>query len=87
MEQIRFKEYLTVGDGDDIGRDVSGDIARLRLDDGQCSHAAAACLVAEACCTLKKSGVQVEYIAGVCFSSGRSLEQQRKLTVSGGLLG
>ena len=30
--------------------------------------------------------MQVEYIAGVCFSSGRSLEQQRKLTVSGGLL-
>ncbi len=86
MEQIRFEEYLTVGDGDDIGRDVSGDIARLRLDDGQCGHAAAACLVAETSCTLEKSRVQVEYIAGVCFSSGRSLKQQRKLTVSGGLL-
>ena len=30
--------------------------------------------------------MQVENIAGVCFASGRSLEQQRDLAVSGGLL-
>ena len=86
MEQIALEEDLTVGDGNDVCRDVSGDIACLRFDDRQSGHAAAAGFSVESSRSFKQSGVQIENIAGVCFASGRSLEQQRDLAVSGGLL-
>ena len=86
VEQITLKEDLTVGDGNDVCRDISGDIACLRFDDRQSSHAAAAGFCVESSCSFKQSGVQVENIAGVCFASGRSLKQQRNFTISGGLL-
>ncbi len=35
VEQLGLQEDLAVGDGDDVGRDVGGNVARLRLDDGQ----------------------------------------------------
>src|SRR4051794_34166948 len=30
VEEVRLQEYLAVGDGDDVGRDVRGDVAGLR---------------------------------------------------------
>ena len=42
MEQIRLEEDLPVGDRDDVGRDVRGQVARLGLDDRQRGKRAAA---------------------------------------------
>ena len=33
VEEVGFEEDLAVGDGDDVGRDVGGDVAGLGLDD------------------------------------------------------
>jgi len=35
VEEIGFEEDLTVGDRNDVGRDVGRDVAGERLDDGQ----------------------------------------------------
>ena len=35
VEQLGLQEDLTVSDGDNVGGDVGGNVARLRLDDGQ----------------------------------------------------
>ena len=87
VEQIRLKEDLTVRDGDDVRRDIGGDIARLRLDDGQRRHAAAAQLVGKTGRALEKPGVQIEHVAGVRLASGRALQEQGNLTVGDRLLG
>src|SRR5262249_47979724 len=35
VEQVALEEYLTIGDGDDIRRDIGGYVPGLGLDDGQ----------------------------------------------------
>ena len=87
MEQLRLKEDLAVGDGDDVRGDVGGHIARLRLDDGQCRQAAAAQLVGELGRAFQQTGVQVEDVAGVSLTSRRTADQQRQGAVSDSVLG
>src|SRR6266511_1807472 len=86
LEQVVDEVDLPVGDRDDVGRDVRGDIAGLRLDDRQRSQGASAPLVAELGCTLQQPRVQVEDVAGVRLAAGGPAEQQRQLTVRLGLL-
>ena len=87
VEEVSFEEDLAVGDGNDVRRDVSGDIARLRLDDGQRRDAAAAGLGVDARGAFEQTGMQIEDIAGVRFASGRTVQQQGDLTVRYGVLG
>ena len=47
VEQLGLQEDLAVGDGDDVRRNVGGNVTRLRLDDGQSRQAAAAQLIGE----------------------------------------
>ena len=47
VEEVGLEEDLAVGDGDDVGRDVRGDVAGLGLDDRQRGERAAAELVGE----------------------------------------
>ena len=42
LEQRRRQVDLSVGDGDQVGRNVGGDVLRLGLDDGQRGERAAA---------------------------------------------
>jgi len=77
-EEVAFQIYLAVGDGDDIRGDICGDVAVKGLDYGQGGHAAAAALVAEVSRALKKTGVQIENVAGVGFTAGGALEQKAR---------
>ena len=77
VEQLRFQEDLTIGDGDDVGGDVGRNVARLGLDDGQSRQAAAAQLIGELGRALQQTGVQVENIAGVSLTSRGTADQQR----------
>ena len=86
MEQARLQEDLTIGNGDNIGGNVGGNIARLGFDDGQSGHAAAAGGLVQPCRPLQKAGVQVEHIAGIGLASGRPLEQQGNLAICRRLL-
>ena len=65
VEQLCLKEDLTVGNGNDVRRDIGGNVARLRLDDGQCGQRAAALGVTQLGCAFQQAAVQVENVAGV----------------------
>lgn len=42
MEQLGFQEDLAVGNGDDVGWNISGNVTSLRFNNGQsCQRAAA----------------------------------------------
>ena len=47
LNKIGLKVDLAVGDGDDVGRNVGGNVAGLRFDDGQRGQRSAAVLVAQ----------------------------------------
>lgn len=60
VEELGLQEDLAVGDGNDVGGDVSGDITTLGLNDGEGSEGAAAVLVVQLSGTLEKTRVEVE---------------------------
>ena len=76
VEQLGLEEDLAIGDGNDVRRDVGGNVARLCLDDGQSRQAAAAQLVGELCGALQQTGVQIEHVAGVSLTSRGTADQQ-----------
>src|SRR5947209_5133636 len=71
VEQVGLEEDLTVGDGDDVGRDERRDVVALGLDDRQTGHRAAAELVRELRAALEQAAVQVEDVAGVGLAARR----------------
>lgn len=87
VEEFGFQENLAVGDGNNIGWNVGGDIATLGLDNGQSSKGTTTVLVVHLGSTLEETGVQVENVTGVGLTTRGTTEQQRHLTVSDGLLG
>ena len=90
IEEGCFKENLTIGNRNHICRDISRDIASLRLDDrqggkrttaldkrthhfGQVVHRRSHFVVGDNFGrTLQQTGVQIEYITGISFSTGRT---------------
>ena len=64
VEQLRFQEDLTVCDGDDVGRNVCGDVACLCFDDGQCGDRTATVRIVQTAGTLQQTGVQIETSPG-----------------------
>src|SRR5262249_58536003 len=57
VEQVGLEEDLPVGDGDDVGRDVGGDVVRLGLDDRQPGERPAAQVVGQLDAPLQQPGV------------------------------
>ncbi len=86
-EQLGLEEDLPVGDRDDVGRDVGGDVAALRLDDGQRREGPTTQIVGELRGALQQARVQVEHVARIRLASRRPAQQQRDLTVGDRLLG
>ena len=64
-EQVAFQEDLAVRDGNDVGGNVGGNVARLGFHDGQRGHAAAAPLIRKMRGALEQARVQVEYVARI----------------------
>src|SRR3954453_560090 len=86
VEQVGLEEDLTVGDGDDVRRDVGRDVVPAGLDEGQAGHRAPAHLVAELGAALEQPAVQVEDVTGVRLAARRAAQQQRDGAVGVGLL-
>src|SRR5439155_5866753 len=76
VEEVGLHEQLAVGDGDDVRRDVRGDVVRLRLDDGQRRERAATALLVHARSALEQARVQVEDVAGVGLTAWRTADQE-----------
>ena len=76
VKQVSFQIDLTVGNRNDVGRNISGDVAGLRFDNGQCGQRAAAVFVAQLRRTFQQAGVQVEHISRISLASRRATQQQ-----------
>ena len=87
IEEIGLEEDLAVGDRDDIGRDIGGDIIGLRLDHRQRGERACAICVIELGGAFEQARMQVEHIARIGFAAGRPAKQQRHLAIGDGLFG
>src|SRR2546422_6292174 len=87
IEEIGLQEDLPVGDGDDVGRDVGGDVACLRLDDRQRRQRAAAALAGKLRGPLEQTAVQIEDVAWIRLAPRRTAQEQRELPVRHCLLG
>ena len=87
VEKVGFQVDLAVGDGDHVCRDVGGNVARLRFNDGKGGKRAAACCIREASGALEEAGVEVENVTGISFATGRAAEDQGHLAVGHGVLG
>jgi hypothetical protein len=70
-----------------IGRNVSGHITTLGLNDRKGSEGASTEFVAHLRGTLKQTRVEVEDITRVGLTTGGTTEKEGHLTVSNGLLG
>ena len=75
VEQIGLKINLAVGNGNDVGRNIGRDVARLGLDDGQRGERAATIFVRKFCGALQQARVEIENIARVSFASRRAAQQ------------
>jgi hypothetical protein len=87
VEQVGLQVDLAVGDRDDVGRDVGGDVVALGLDDRQAGQGAAAHVLRQLGAALQQPRVEVEHVAGVGLAAGRAAQQQGDLAVGLGLLG
>src|SRR5690554_1070520 len=85
-EEVGGEYDLSVGDGDQVGGDVSGEVALLDLNHRQRGQRSAAASLRQLRCALKESCVKVEHVAWVRLSTGRPPEQERQLAVGAGVL-
>lgn len=87
VEKFGFQENLTIGNGNNVGRNISGDITSLGFDDGQGSQGTSTVGSVHLSSSFQKTRMEIENITRVSFSTGGSSQQQRHLSVSDGLLG
>ena len=87
VEECGFQIDLAVGNGNNVGRNVGAYVACQGFNDRECCNGAAAQVFGKAGCTFQQSGMQIEYIARVCFTSRWTAEQQGHGTVCYGVLG
>ena len=85
VKLLGVEHDLAIGDGDQVGRDVGGQVAGFGLGNRQGGERTAAALGREHGGALQQAGMQVEHIAGVGFAAGWLLHQQRQLAVGGGV--
>src|SRR5215475_1554273 len=87
IEQLGLEVDLSVGDRNDVGRNVGRHVARLGLDDRQRRQRAVAVLLVELRGALQQARMQVEDVARVGFATRRTAQQQRHLAIGHRLLG
>jgi hypothetical protein len=86
-EELGLQEDLSVGNRNDVGRNVGRDITSLGLNDGEGSEGTTTVGLVHLGGSLEQTRVEVEDISGVGLSSRRSSKQERHLSVGNGLLG
>ena len=87
IKQVCFQINLAVGDGDHVRRNVSGDVAELRFDDGQRRQGTIAIFLVQPGGAFEQTAVQIKHVAGIGFAAGRPLQHERHLTIRHGVLG
>mmetsp|Transcript_26419 Transcript_26419/g.56773 ORF Transcript_26419/g.56773 Transcript_26419/m.56773 type:complete len:563 (+) Transcript_26419:264-1952(+) len=87
VEELRLQENLSISNGNHIGRNVSGHITGLGLNDGKGGQGSTSSVAMHLGSTLQKTGVEVEDISGVSLTARGTTEEKRHLTVGNSLLG
>ena len=87
MEELGLEEDLTIGNGDDIGGNVSGHITSLGLNDGESGEGTGTVALVHLSCALKETGMEIENITGVSLTTRGSSEEEGHLSVGNSLLG
>src|SRR5688500_11474840 len=70
VEEVGLEVDLAVGDRDDVGRDVRGDVVRLRLDERERGERAATVLLVQPRGALEEARVEIEDVARVRLAAG-----------------
>lgn len=76
VEEFTLQENLTVCDGDNIGRNVGRNISSLSLNHGQRSERPTTIVIIHLGSSLQQTGVEVEDVTRVCFTTRRTTKQQ-----------
>jgi len=97
VEQIGFQEDLTVGDGNHVGWYERRHVTRLGFNDRQSGQRTGLTfhftvgellnvISVHTGCALKKTGVQIEHVTGISFTTWWTTQQQGDLAISHSLL-
>ena len=81
FEQRRREVDLPIRDGNQVGRNVGGNVLRFGFDDGQRGERAAAEFLAQMRRAFEQPRVDVKDVAGKGFATGRPAQQQRELAI------
>jgi len=84
VEEVGFEEDLAVGDRNHVGRNVRGDVAREGFDNRERGERAFAIETRGA---LEKTAVEIKHVTRIGFAAGGTLQDERDLAVSDGMLG
>ena len=84
VKEIGFEENLTVGDRDHVRRNVRGDVTSEGFDDRERGERAFAIEPGGA---FEEAAVEIEHVTRVSFATGGTLQDERDLAVSDGVLG
>ena len=87
VEQTGIEDDLPVGDGDQIGRDIGAQVARIDFRDRQDRERSTAGRLAELCRPLKQARVDIEHVARISLAPWRLPREQRDLAVGRRMLG
>ena len=85
VEELSLEEDLSVSDRDDVGGDIGGHIASLRLNHRQGSEGPTPIIVIHLGGPLQETRVEIEDIARVGLTTRGTAQQQRHLTIGNGL--
>src|SRR6185436_7351157 len=81
VEEIALEKDLTVGNRDDVGRDVGRQVTRLRFDDRKRGERSPTQLLPQLRRAFEQAGMQIENVAWVRFTAGRTTEEERNLAI------
>src|SRR3989344_6797029 len=87
VKKIRFQENLSVGDGNNIGRNIRGYVAGLRFNNGQGGDRSSAVFLISATGAFQQTGMQIKNISRIRLSAWRTAEKKRNLAISDSVLG
>jgi len=87
VEELSLEEDLSVGNGNNVGWDVSGHITSLGLDNWEGGQGTGSVVLVHLGCTLEETRMEVEDITWVSLTTGWSSEEERHLSVGNSLLG
>src|SRR5439155_24074774 len=85
-KEARAHVDLGVGDGDEVARDVAGDVPWLCFHDRQKRHGPTPDLGPEPSDPLQEVGMDIEDVPGIGLASRRALQEEGDLTMDPGVL-